>query len=57
MTVAFLGVYSAPVLLNIILTWWLFKVAMGLCYTPLSYAGIYLLRMGEKPQILLQSQS
>lgn len=42
--VAFLGVYSVPVLINIIISWWLYKVLMGLCYTPLSYLGIYLLK-------------
>jgi queuosine precursor transporter len=47
MTIAFLGVYETPVLLSLILTWWLFKVAMGLLYTPLAYVGIRLLR--EKP--------
>ncbi len=44
MTIAFYGVYSNPTLLRIIITWWLFKVAMGLLYTPLSYLGLRLLR-------------
>ena len=44
MTVAFAGVYRTPVLINIIISWWLYKVAMGALYTPLSYIGIYLLR-------------
>jgi queuosine precursor transporter len=44
MLVAFAGIYSWPTLFGIILSWWLYKVAMGLCYTPLSYIGIYLLR-------------
>lgn len=44
MTIAFLGVYELPVLLSLILTWWLFKVAMGFLYTPLSYAGLWLLK-------------
>ena len=42
--VAFLGVYSASTLISIIISWWLYKVLMGLCYTPLSYLGIYLLK-------------
>jgi uncharacterized integral membrane protein (TIGR00697 family) len=42
--VAFLGVYSVSTLVSIILSWWLYKVVMGLCYTPLSYLGIYLLK-------------
>src|SRR3990167_1230930 len=42
--VAFAGVYPTPVLIRIIITWWLFKVAMGFVYTPLSYIGLKLLR-------------
>ena len=44
MVIAFAGVYPTPVLIRIIITWWLFKVAMGLLYTPLSYLGLKLLR-------------
>jgi uncharacterized integral membrane protein (TIGR00697 family) len=44
MVIAFAGIYSTETLISIILTWWLFKVAMGALYTPLSYLGIYLLR-------------
>ena len=44
MTIAFAGVYPTPVLIRIIITWWLFKVAMGILYTPLSYIGLRLLR-------------
>lgn len=44
MVIAFAGVYPTPVLLRIMLTWWLFKVAMGFVYTPLSYLGLKLLR-------------
>lgn len=44
MTIAFYGVYPNDVLLSLIITWWLFKVAVGALYTPLSYLGIYLLR-------------
>src|SRR3989338_2182341 len=44
MVIAFAGVYPTPVLIRIIITWWLFKVAMGLFYTPLSYLGLKLLR-------------
>lgn len=43
MVVAFAGVYPTRTLISIILSWWLFKVAMGALYTPLSYLGIYLL--------------
>jgi uncharacterized integral membrane protein (TIGR00697 family) len=44
MTIAFYGVYANDVLLGLIITWWLFKVGVGVLYTPLSYLGIYLLR-------------
>lgn len=44
MVIAFYGVYPTPVLIRIIITWWLFKVAMGFLYTPLSYLGLRLLR-------------
>src|SRR3989338_6942749 len=44
MFVAFLGIYSVKTILLISLPWWLYKVAMGLLYTPLSYLGIYLLQ-------------
>ncbi len=48
MVIAFYGVYDNHTLLIIILTWWLYKVAMGVCYTPLSYVAIYILRGGKK---------
>lgn len=44
MVIAFAGVYETGTLISIIITWWLYKVAMGIVYTPLSYLGIYLLR-------------
>ena len=44
MTIAFYGVYSNHLLLSIIISWWLFKVAAGILYTPLSYLGLWLLR-------------
>ncbi len=44
MFVAFLGIYPVKTILLISLPWWLYKVAMGLIYTPLSYIGIYLLQ-------------
>lgn len=44
MVIAFAGVYPTPTLISIIISWWLYKVVMGLLYTPLSYLGIYLLR-------------
>lgn len=44
MVIAFAGVYSAHTLVSIIITWWLYKVVMGILYTPLSYVLIYFLR-------------
>lgn len=44
MVIAFAGVYSTSTLISIIVTWWLYKVAMGILYTPLSYMGIRFLR-------------
>ncbi|MBI4217448.1 MAG: queuosine precursor transporter [Parcubacteria group bacterium] len=44
MVIAFAGLYSTHTLINIIISWWLYKVAMGALYTPLSYVGIYFLR-------------
>lgn len=44
MVIAFAGVYETKTLVSIIITWWLFKVAMGFLYTPLSYLGIHILR-------------
>lgn len=44
MVVAFAGIYSWPTLIGIIIPWWLYKVAMGALYTPLSYIGIWFLK-------------
>lgn len=44
MMIAFAGIYPMKTLLLIILPWWLYKVLMGLLYTPLSYIGLRLLR-------------
>lgn len=44
MFIAFLGVRSLSYIILLIIPWWLFKVAMGFIYTPLSYLGIRLLR-------------
>jgi uncharacterized integral membrane protein (TIGR00697 family) len=42
--IAFTGVYSTSTLLGILFSWWLYKVAMGFLYTPLSYLAIRLLK-------------
>ena len=43
-TIAFYGIYTNPVLFNLIISWWLFKVAMGVIYSPLLYAGLWVMR-------------
>jgi len=43
MTIALYGVYPNGRLLVLMLSWWLFKVGIGILYTPLSYLGLYLL--------------
>lgn len=48
MVIAFAGVYPTQTLVSIIISWWLFKVGMGVLYTPLSYLGIHLLRDREE---------
>lgn len=55
MVIAFAGVYPTRTLASIIITWWLYKVAMGWLYTPLSYLGLYLLR-GERAEAELPPQ-
>src|SRR3989344_8573581 len=44
MLIAFAGIYSWKTLFSIVITWWLYKVAMGILYTPLSYVGLRLLK-------------
>ncbi|HLC70308.1 MAG TPA: queuosine precursor transporter [Patescibacteria group bacterium] len=40
MVVAFAGVYSTKTLISIVISWWLYKVAMGAVYSPLLYLGL-----------------
>ena len=44
MVIAFYGTYDNHTLVSIIVTWWLYKVAIGVLFTPVSYLGIRLLR-------------
>ena len=44
MSIAFIGVYPLHTILLIIIPWWLYKVVMGISYTPLSYLGIHILK-------------
>ncbi len=50
MTVAFAGVYSWPTLFMMIIPWWIYKVLMGVAFTPLSYLGLALLKRDETKQ-------
>jgi len=51
MVIAFAGVYETRTLIGVIISWWLYKVAIGFLYTPLSYLGIYLLRRRDEKLI------
>ncbi len=44
MGIALYGVYPNGILLSLMVTWWLYKVAMGLLYTPLAYVAVKLLK-------------
>ena len=48
MVIAFAGIYKTQTLISIIITWWLYKVGMGILYTPLSSVAIRLLRSTPK---------
>jgi hypothetical protein len=41
------GLYDTHTMIVLTITWWLYKVAMGIVYTPLSYLGIRILK-GKK---------
>lgn len=56
MFVAFLGIYPVKTIIMIIIPWWMFKVLMGLAYTPLTYFGIYLLRGKTKTAIINENK-
>lgn len=43
-TIAFTGIYSPKTILLMTIPWWLYKVFMGILFTPLSYLGVYVLR-------------
>jgi uncharacterized integral membrane protein (TIGR00697 family) len=51
MFVAFLGVYSVPTIIMMGLPWYIYKVLMGIIYTPLSYFVIGLLSRDESDTI------
>jgi len=43
-TIAMAGVYPWKTLILMMIPWWLFKVGMGMAYSPLCYVGIRLLK-------------
>jgi len=47
MVIAFAGIYDTHTLITVMISWWLYKVAMGFAFTPLSYLGIRWLRAGN----------
>ncbi len=48
MIIAFAGVYSPRTILFMSIPWFLYKIAMGFAYTPLSYGAIKILRHFKK---------
>ncbi len=48
MFVAFAGIYSFKTIILMSIPWYLYKVGMGIFYTPLSYLGINLLKYENK---------
>lgn len=44
MLIAFVGILPLSTILLIIIPWWIYKVVMGIFYTPLSYLGIHILK-------------
>jgi uncharacterized integral membrane protein (TIGR00697 family) len=47
MLVAFIGIYSWHTIIFAGLAWWMYKVAIGILYTPLSYLYIKWLKKGN----------
>lgn len=50
MLIAFAGVYSPKVILMMSIPWFIYKILMGLAYTPLSYGAIALLVRFKKDE-------
>jgi len=57
MLIAFVGIYPRHTIILLIIPWWIFKIVMGLCYTPLSYLGIYLLRDRKNESKIYENKS
>lgn len=56
MCIAYVGILPWHTILLIIIPWWLYKIFMGFLLTPLSYAGIYLLK-GKNTNANLSNQN
>jgi len=50
MFVAFAGIYPFKTIILMAIPWYGYKIIMGLCYTPLSYLGINILKYGNSEQ-------
>lgn len=46
--IAFAGIYSLKTIILTLIPWWLFKVSMGVVYSPLAYLGLKLLKEEKK---------
>jgi len=51
MTIAFAGVYPPSVILKMALPWFVFKVLMGVVYSPVAAACVKFLKRNEAPQV------
>lgn len=49
-SIAFIGIYSFKTIVLTLIPWWLFKVGMGMVYSPLSYLGLKLLKEKNEQQ-------
>lgn len=49
--IAFWGVYSFKAIVLMAIPWYLYKVIVGVCYTPLSYIGLKLLKPLESREV------
>jgi len=54
-SIAFVGVYPFKTIILTLIPWWLFKVAMGMIYSPLSYLGLKLLKENKEGNANLQT--
>ncbi|MFA6028120.1 MAG: queuosine precursor transporter [Patescibacteria group bacterium] len=53
-SIAYIGIFPIKTIIMIIIPWWLYKFAMGVLYTPLSYLGIWLLKRGQDEDMKIE---